>query len=184
MSTGQSANPEPISTLTMGYADGEGCIGVRAVLAPPREAQIWLTRSLTLRIVKGVSELIVKTPAASSQYLLPELAGTIQKAKLAADYQQAKANPSDREAPPPPESGRVKQAKGGLCSSVDIRPGKDANHPWVFIWKVPGVATGYVLSLPRQSVLRLIAGLIKQAEVAGWNFAAEIEQELGVGQGS
>lgn len=173
-----AAAPEPISTFTMGYSDGEDRVWVRAVLAPPREAQLWLTRALTLKIAQGVSDLLVKTAPPVAENAIPQLAGTIQKAKLAADYQQAKANPSDREAPPPPEPGKTVQAPGGLCSSVDIHPGQDPSQAWLFVWKVPGVPAGYALSLPRQSVLKLTAGLVKQAQIAGWNFPVEIEQGL------
>jgi hypothetical protein len=173
--------PDSICTFTMGYSDGEDRVWVRAVLAPPREAQLWLTRALTLKIAQGVADLLVKTAPPPTENAIPELAGTIQKAKLAAEYQQAKANPSDREAPPPPDPSSVVQAPGGLCSSVDIRPGQDASQPWVFVWKTPSFPAGYLLSLPRPSVLKLTAGLVQQAQIAGWSFPAEIETGLGVG---
>ncbi len=173
------AAPEAVSTFTMGYSDGEDRIWVRLVLTPPREARLWLTRQMTLNLAKGLAGLIVKhrEPPAASQSVIPELAGAMSKAHLSADFQAAKANPSDREAPPPPDPKVAVFAPGGLCPSVDLTPPKEKGAPWQFIWRVPG-SSGYLLSLPEASVLKLTAGLLNQANLAGWNFPPEIEKQL------
>ena len=168
------SDPLKIQTFTIGYSDSEDRVWVRVILVDHTEARLWLTRRLVQRVVETTADLLIKTLPKETDLSIPGLGNAISMAKLAADFAKAKENPSDAPAPPPPETRMAASLPVGLCQSLDITP---AEKVWSFIWRTPG-SPGYLLMIDRCAVMRLTAGLLTQAQTAGWNLPEAIEKKL------
>lgn len=169
--------PITVRSITTGYSDSEDRLWARLVLDNDEEARLWLTRRLTLRLCKGVVDLLIDRLAKESNLDIDELKNAIAKARLGAELDQAQSRLGETPAPPPPEASTP--IATGICHSIDITPSKG---DWRFVFKAAGTP-GYLLPIHQEGVVRLVAGLLKQSEANGWDVPASVHQNLFIDQG-
>ena len=166
------SNPITVRSITTGYSDSEDRLWARLVLDNGEEARLWLTRRLTLRLCKGVVDLLIDRRAKESNLDIDELKNSIAKARLGAELDQAQSRLGETPAPPPPEPNTP--VATGICHSIDITPTKG---DWRFVFKAANTP-GYLLPINQEGVVRLVAGLLKQSEANGWDVPASVHQNL------
>lgn len=163
--------PKTIQSITTGYSDSEDRIWARMVLQDG-ETRLWLTRRLVMRFCESVLGLLIKAEKKGESTSIEELREAIAKANIAAKIEQAKERLSDTPAPPPPDPDT--KLSQGICHTIDITP--DPHH-WVIVWRSAGLPPCQ-LTLNQDAVIRLVTGLMKQANANSWNVPESVHRGI------
>ncbi len=158
-----------IQSITLGYSDSEDRVWVRLILQDDIEARLWLTRRLMLRLAEGLVDMLMQATIKKTNAMSPELELPMARAKLAAEFTDAQSTLTNTPAPPPPESKA--SIATGICHSVDI---SSSETYWSLTWRSTGTPN-YLLDLDRGAVIRLVSGMVRQADTAGWDFPQSVK---------
>ena len=152
--------PLTIRSLSMGYIQTEDRLWVRPTLTDGTQRQIWITRYLTEKLIRGLAELLQ-----ASYQEVPLPFPIDRETGLKFEHEEATQLKSDANARQTGKDLREPAGDEGLCLNIEIK--NIADFQWLLTWNT-AQKTAYTMQPNRIEMHQLLQSLLRQQHMANW----------------